>query len=297
MNLPEEITSSASQPESHAEGAPATAAHDIPADISMILPAAGPSSLLDRTLHTLAAAADPAHVELIVLDNGGLAPQAAGRLERAHPQALFVETQPAEPFGCALNRCLALARGRYLALLPPGAAITSNALYELLLFLDTTPETGMAGLAAPPPLSLKRLPGLFALLARFTGVTTLLAPTKRQATSRHSITEVAWLPLFPTVLRREMLVETGLFHERFHAFYLDADLCRHARRLGWHLILYPLPGMPRLPTGAVLDPPPPGSPLRGPSPVQLLDALRYSIRRLLNARPQTSFTLPPEPDY
>ncbi len=261
----------------------------------MILPAAAPLPHLDRTLHALAAAADPAHVELIVLDNGTLTPQAAARLESAHPQAMFLENHPPEPLARALNRCFSLASGRYLALLPPGADIDSTTLCELLTFLDSRPEAGMAALAAPAHGQLHRLPGPVALLARFTGAAAVFAQKKRQATPHEETGEAAWLPLFPTVFRREMLVETGLLHERFHAFYLDADFCRHARRIGWHLFLYPVAGMPPLPSGPLLDPPPPGAPLPGPSPVQLLDALRYLARRLLARRPQCSFTVTQEP--
>ncbi len=265
---------------------------ELPVDATLIVLADHAPDTLAEGLTALATAGDPVHTEIVVLDNGRLPAGVTGDLERRHPEMVFFENHPPEPLSRAVNRCLAVGRGRYFGLLPAGVSLTATELCDLVLFLDTNPEIGMVGLASPAGMDMDRLPSPSRLLGKFSGLA-LLFGERRQSRPPVSTAEVAWLPLTPTFYRREMLAETGLFHEGFEAFYHDIDLCRRARRLGWHLVLRPVAGIAPPPTTpAILDPPPPGAPLAGPSPVQLLDACRYLGRRLLGGRVRTSFSVP-----
>ncbi len=51
--------------------------------------------------------------------------------------------------------------------------------------------------------------------------------------------EVEWVPGCALLLRREALVDVGLFDERFFAYHEDVDWCTRARARGWRVLFEP----------------------------------------------------------
>ncbi|MEW6429423.1 MAG: glycosyltransferase [Thermodesulfobacteriota bacterium] len=263
-------------------------------DISICAIAPPKGEQLGSLLASLDATADSVAVEAVILCNGSEPPYIAD-LDKRFPLARFITSRPGQPLVRAQNLCLRHAGGRYLSLWRPDITPLPGCLPALVAHLDDHPTTAIAapvlldpggGELLPPP----RLPSAFAFLWKFTGLAAAAETGARG--ERRRAGEPGWLGAEAMAVRREALLETGLFDERYHYFYHDADLCRRALAAGWHLaVAEPARAVlrRRRPAGAILDPLPEAaaSPLPT-SPVQLLDALRFLVHRALHRRPATA---------
>jgi GT2 family glycosyltransferase len=180
-----------------------------------------------------AAAAVPGGVELIVVDNGTLA---ALVRERA-PEAQLIE--PGENLGFAggVQRALAAARGRWVALVNDDARVERDCLARLLAAGEADGRVGAVAAQirfAADPLRINSagicVDSLGIASERLAG---------RFATEATQACEVFGATGCVALYRRAMIESVGGPDERFFAYLEDVDLAWRARAGGWRAVYEP----------------------------------------------------------
>jgi GT2 family glycosyltransferase len=171
--------------------------------------------------------------ELIVVNNGEI-----GELVRERcPQAQLIEPGFNVGFAGGVSRGIAVARGKWIALVNDDARIAPNALSSLMATGEQSPQIGAVASQvrfsdAPTRvnsagISVDRL-GI--ATERFAG-----APIEAAAQANEVFGASACFALY----RRAMLEQVGGFDERFFAYLEDVDLAWRARAAGWSCMYEP----------------------------------------------------------
>jgi GT2 family glycosyltransferase len=175
----------------------------------------------------------PGGAELIVVDNGGLAD-----LVRAHaPEARLIEPGTNLGFAGAVNRAIAVARGRWVALLNDDARLHEDALAVAMCAGERDPRIGsVAG-----QVRFEAAPGV--INSAGIAVDSLGVAVERYA--GHPVADAqAGGEVFGAtgcfaLYRSEMLARLGGFEDRFFAYLEDVDLAWRAAAAGWTAIYEP----------------------------------------------------------
>jgi len=221
---------------------------DIQPDLSVCVVARQGPALLRDHLHALLACADPLALQVIVVVASGSS--LAKELSREFPEILvYEEADSVRPAARARvhNRALALAAGRYLALLSDTVLCRPDCLRRLVEFMDEEPDVGLVGprlrkADGVPLLSARAFPSLLSLLLLESPLASFL-PTvywRRRYLyadwDRESSREVGWLAGDCLLFRREVLGDIGPLDEGSGDVFADLDYCWRARRAGWHIV-------------------------------------------------------------
>lgn len=209
-------------------------------------------ALLERCLQTLPAATRGLRIELSVIENGTGEPVAAA-VRRHVPRARVHELPRSIAFSAAVNRALADARGRHVALLNPDTLLEPASLTRLVEHLDEHPEVGIVGPRVwddAERTSLQRsfrsFPGArtalchrYSLLARLWPHNPWTRAYLGLDADRDSVQRPDWVSGCCLVVRRELFERLGGLDERYPMFCEDVDLCRRARALGFEVAWEP----------------------------------------------------------
>lgn len=176
--------------------------------------------------------------DVFVVDTGEH-PGLIGMLERHFPAVHIFEKAGPRLWAEAGNMALGLACGRYLVLWDEDLLATPGCFYNLLNFLDDTPEVGLASpcildAAGRPEPVVRRFPTLVRLAWPGGGRRDGALSADQDLTVS---AEVDWLQGSALFMRVEMLEEIGALDEGYgygHRF-AAMDLCWRARRAGWHV--------------------------------------------------------------
>ncbi len=153
-------------------------------------------------------------------------------------------------FGVANNVAFEAARGRYLVLLNSDAFFHPGGLRLALEHMDANPAAGIGGGRlvgrngeAQPSARTFHSIWLDALVLtglsnRFSHSRIFGAPDRTWADPNQSA-EVDWLPGAFLIIRRETLVEAGLFDPVFFLYYEEVDLCRRVKAAGFRILYWP----------------------------------------------------------
>jgi len=203
---------------------------------------------------------DPVSVEVIVVDPTG---EIGAECATVFPRAVILQDSTIKGFIPAYNRALAMAGGRYLALISPEARPEPDCFLNTLSFLD---ENAEVGLAAPRQLHPKDAE------AR---VTAQRLSHTTQVNERPQ--EIAWASGGVHILRREMYEEIGGFDPAMGERFALRELYLRARAHGWHNVMFPQ-GVgrqkePSLFTGS--------SPKNNCGPLNIYHGGRFFLRRVL----------------
>lgn len=155
-------------------------------------------------------------------------------------------------FGKAVNQALKQGNGECVVLLNPDACVTDVFFETALAFMERYPRTGIMG---PKILdndgTLQNSARAFPTpLTAFFGRSSFLSRRfpKNPFTCRNlpslqsdgkTPMKVDWVSGACMVVRRQAIMETGLFDERFFMYWEDADWCRRMWKQGWEVIYYP----------------------------------------------------------
>jgi GT2 family glycosyltransferase len=179
-----------------------------------------------------AAALVPGGAEVIVVDNGGL----ADLIRQSAPDARLIEPGANIGFAGAVNRAIAIARGRWIALLNDDARLHEDALAVALRAGESDPRIGsVAGQvrfeAAPGVINSAGIAvdSLGVAVERFAG-----RPVA-EATAGEVFGATGCFALY----RSAMLAHVGGFEERFFAYLEDVDLAWRAAAAGWTAMYEP----------------------------------------------------------
>ncbi len=217
---------------------------DIKPDITVcVLPSTRQDYLADF-LKSLYKTADPVSFETVVLDNSHN-PALHDLLEKEFPETMLYELALGSNPAKNKNHALRLAQGRYVLFCSDNLIFQENCLKHLIDFMDTNPETGIAGpriirTDKKVVTTARSYPSIFSMFFENTFSERQL-PVKsglknfqknRQENHNHG---ADWITSLCMVVRDEVLEEIGDFDEHFSSSYEDADFCRRARQYGWHI--------------------------------------------------------------
>ena len=197
---------------------------------------------LDSVLRAL-----PPQSEVFVVDNASPDGSAA-LVRRAFPSVQLLANRRNRGFAAAANQALGRAHGRYVTLLNPDTAVHGDSLRQIVAFLDSHPDVGVAG----APLvygdgrfqhSAFRFPSLAMAFLEFFPL-------------NHRLTNSRWNGRFPPghydrvfeidhplgacmTVRRAALAEVGLLDEGFFLYCEEVDWCWRIKRAGWRVVHFP----------------------------------------------------------
>jgi GT2 family glycosyltransferase len=212
-------------------------------DLSIVTVSYNVREYLAACLASLSAGAGGLRSEVIVVDNAS-GDGSADHVVRGFPHVRLLRNVENLGFARAVNRGLAVARGRWLLLLDPDTTVPPGALAALVEATARWPEVGLAGPALDDPV---------------TGATQASCRpfmTWRSAFAQHTLAK-AWLrqrrgPRWQPVadqpsdtgfligacllIRREVFETLGGLDEAYFLFCEDMEYCRRALRAGWKLL-------------------------------------------------------------
>jgi len=203
--------------------------------LSIIVVAYRHRDALLECLGSCVAAADrlDGETELIVVDNGSL----AGLVRERCPHARLIEPGVNLGFAGAVQRGIASARGRWIALVNDDARIEADALGALIAVGDRSASIGAVAAqvrfaGAPDRINSAGIAvdSLGIATERFAG-----APVARAAEPGEVFGPSACFGLY----RAEMLTQVGGFEERFFAYLEDVDVAWRAQAAGWRCVYEP----------------------------------------------------------
>jgi GT2 family glycosyltransferase len=176
---------------------------------------------------TVAAREVPGGAELIVIDNGGL----AGLVRECFPAATVLESATNVGFAPAVNRGIAAASGRWVALVNDDARIEPGALAVALAAGESDARIGSVACqvrfqSAPGMINSAgiELDSIGVASERLAGCPIAEAQTR---------CEVFGATACFALYRNEMLDRLGGLEARFFAYFEDVDLAWRAQAAGW----------------------------------------------------------------
>jgi GT2 family glycosyltransferase len=201
--------------------------------VSVVVVAYREAEALLECLEAASAALANVAGELIVVDNGSM----SGLVREHFPNARLVAPGFNSGFAGGVTRGLALARGRWVALINDDATIEPDAL--ALMLASGERSEGIGAVAAQVRFSQARS----RINSAGISVDRLGIATERlsgapigDATER---CEVFGASACVAVYRRAMLEQLGGFDQRFFAYLEDVDLAWRARAAGWSCVYEP----------------------------------------------------------
>lgn len=186
----------------------------------------------------------PVDTEVLVVDSAST-DNTVDRVRLTFPNARLLAQPDNVGFAKGNNIGLAEAHGDYLLLLNPDTELMDGAIDSILLFMDTSPEIGIAG-----PQTLNPDGTHQSTRRRFPSVlTAVFESTWMEAFMPHSLLEsfcvldaddddtilVDWVQGSCLLARREVYEQIGGLDEGFMMYSEELDWCRRAKSAGWEV--------------------------------------------------------------
>jgi GT2 family glycosyltransferase len=218
-------------------------------DLSIIIVNFNAEKLILRCLQAVYNTIGDAHCEVIVVDNASTDNSAAA-VERDYPEVRLLRNTENVGFARANNQALQLARGRYFLLLNSDAFLHDGAIPRLIEYMDANPDIGASGcrlfyedgalqgscFSFPTPLTelwqalwLDRLFPSSHIFGRF----------RLSYWGFDSYRDVDWVMGAVMMVRRESLLQVGLFDEEYFMYSEEMDLCFRLKKAGWRISFIP----------------------------------------------------------
>jgi hypothetical protein len=153
-------------------------------------------------------------------------------------------------FAAANNLAIEAALGRYLVLLNSDAWFNSGALRLATHHMDSDATVGVGGARLVGTQgewqpSARAFPNLWNVFVVFSGLASRFPRSRifgafdRTWASPDLPAEVDWVPGAFSIMRREALVQTGLFDPQFFLYCEEVDLCRRIKAKGFRVVYWP----------------------------------------------------------
>jgi len=182
--------------------------------------------------------------EVIVVDNGSQ-DGSGNEVKNAFPLINLVENERNLGFAKAVNQGLQKASGKYLLLVNPDTEVKNGAIKQLLLFMDSHLDTGVAGAQllnsdGSKQNSIANFPSLVTELFNKSLLRWLFPeqyPGKERTYSEP--VEVNSVLGACMMVRREALDQVGLLDEDYFLFLEETDWCYRMKKVGWKIYHVP----------------------------------------------------------
>lgn len=189
--------------------------------------------------------------EVIVVDNASR-DQSVRKIEQKFSNARLIENQENVGFARANNQAAKISKGKYLLFLNSDAQLHSGTLSAMQDFLEGHPRVGIAscqlvnpdGSIQPQGGWLPRL-STVAIWAWFLDDLPILRKIlpsyqfRQSHFSTGSPKSIGWVAGTAMWVRRKAWDELGGFDESLFMYGEDVELCLHAKKLGWHVMMNP----------------------------------------------------------
>lgn len=173
--------------------------------------------------------------EIIVVDNNSQ-DNTAAIIEKHHSETIIIKNKGNRGFGAANNQGIKVAKGAYILLLNPDTVVHTNAIKNMLQFLEKEESVGMVG---PEQLNGDGKPNIDISHATPRGIAECsiesLAPKSNIASQLKTPYEVKYLNGGCWLARKEIFEQAGLFDEKLFLYKEEADMCQRIRKVGWKI--------------------------------------------------------------
>jgi N-acetylglucosaminyl-diphospho-decaprenol L-rhamnosyltransferase len=219
-----------------------------PADLTVAIVSFNDGHWLGPCLTSVFEHAGDIAINVVVVDNGH---DGAHRLVESRFPAVRVLRTENRGFGHANNRAVMAGTGRYVLFVNPDTELQHGTLADLVGALDARPELGLVGVR-----QLTADGTLWPTMRYFPGFTRALGdalacerwPHRPRWAGERELdmslyereTECDWVSGSFMLARREALLSSGLFDERFFLYSEEPDLCLRMKRAGWRIGHLPL---------------------------------------------------------
>ncbi|MFH1216143.1 MAG: glycosyltransferase [Pseudomonadota bacterium] len=206
---------------------------EVQPDLSVLVAAPGQAALIRRFLGALYGKADHVGLETFVAVSDPTGDDAL--LAEEFPALTLVEYNGAGPPGRFVNEILERSRGRYFSLWDQSAVIADGCLAALVDFLDEVPDAGIVGpkirdeSGRIQPVA-RRFPSVFSLFFS----SSPLPGRPDSGWGEYVSGEADWFAGPGMVVNRCLLDEINGIHPRLSGSFWQIELCRQAKRCGWH---------------------------------------------------------------
>jgi len=192
-------------------------------DISIIIVSYNTAKLLMDCLASLQAATG-VEKEVFVVDNCSIDGSAKMVAEHFPEIKLIINTEN-RGFGTANNQALSFCTGRYVAFLNPDTVIKSDALQQVVAFMDVNQHVGLAGSKILNPDGTTQE----SVSYKYPGETNTAGETDNLKGNIASVMGAFM------ITRKELLQDIGGFDEDFFLYGEDQDLCWKIRQQGFYI--------------------------------------------------------------
>ncbi len=189
-------------------------------------------------------------VEIIVVDNASEdgSPEI---IAQRFPEVKLIANKENLGFGKANNQALEIAKGEYILLLNPDTLLKDNTLAEMIKFMETHSDAGLATCKVLNPdgtlqLACRRsFPRPWVSFTKISGLSSLFPKSKLFAkynltyldeNETYTVDAVSGSFMF---LRKKAIDDVGGFDPDFFMYGEDLDLCYRIKEKGWKVYYYP----------------------------------------------------------
>ncbi|MBU1708544.1 MAG: glycosyltransferase family 2 protein [Proteobacteria bacterium] len=194
-------------------------------------------------LNSLQSAAQQVSIEIIIME--GVPGIFDDSMIREFSEVTVLKTPGNRPGDAgALNLAAHKACGRYIAFLDQDVAVQPDSLRIMVDFLDSAPDTGIAGPLHLDPQGIRlpsafSFPGSFSLLGLMLGFLNPCTLHNNLFEPTGSPVKSDWLLGDCFFIRKDAMDEIGFLDDRFCGYYCFVDYCLRASKAGWHIHFVP----------------------------------------------------------
>lgn len=218
-------------------------------DVSIIIVHTFEARLLRQTLRGIRRVAPRLSYEIIVIDNN---PDAGfyGVLRREFPEVQYRANEKNVGFGGAMNRGIAIARGKYVLIFNPDIVLLPGSLESMYAFMEAHADIGILGPQLVNPdggiqHSCMRFHTPMIPVYRRTPLGIL--PFAKRAIAKflmsdadHSqMQDVDWLLGAALFSRKSVIDSVKGFDDKYFLYFEDTDLCRRVWESGSRIVYFP----------------------------------------------------------
>lgn len=217
-------------------------------DVSVVIVSYNTRELLRQCVRGIPSSLLAVRYEIIVVDNAS-SDGAAAMIAREFPQVQLVANDSNRYAAAGLNQGIRLARGRYVLMLNPDIQFAQETFERMYGFLEAHAEVGavspcLVDADGVPETGFWRDRTFTFFLFNYTLLRYVFPRTTaavRDAevlagVDRTAVHEVDMMIDASMLVRREALLQIGLWDEDFKLYFCDDDLTLRLRRAGWKLV-------------------------------------------------------------
>ena len=232
-------------------------------DLTISILSYNTKNLLRDCLNSIYQNAGEYRFEVIVVDNDSK-DRSVEMVEKEFSSVRLIRNRENVGFSRANNQAIKKSKGRYILLLNSDTVVISDALTEMIHFMDTHPEAGVVGGKVFRPdltaqASTRGSLDIRTLFISFFGLKSLVPPVHRgfvvkllgpllgktvrsyvdyyeDENNPVLVDEVSGVCF---CVRREVVEQVGLLDENFFMYYEDTDWSARIREKGWKLYILP----------------------------------------------------------